>query len=1511
MSYTQSPSVMSWLLDSEPQIAVDRAQAFNTAPSARDSPQQCAVAGLSSLSPPSKPAIASRERDTSIVQSLNDRRVRSPEAQREAVRQSDWARHNGGIRAPRYEWQQNEEVKVRVTNVPQPAVPKTIYRMFHAYGHISRIEVESSPRTAIVTFCPPPNRPFWNEKKRILPGHSLGIDLMRTNSRTQPSPIDPNQRYPEKMTLSAKSVEFGFMFDERSMMVMRTVKPGQKSKITFKLDLYLKFVEVSFSLTMTYTETEDQIKNPSSQQTDFKFRIPLFQLEQIYEERCDSDDRALRIHLESPPKYFRRNPNVEESFAEGDGRRWSDWQTWIRQTHIEHDKERREMMRSPTTLHRNSSIIDTGRWTTYRLVFERSANDLVNYKPILRALTDYNVRIIPNPDGILHPRQESKFWSLLEEAESASNLQLTALEHLGSDLAPLDFSVRYQLEVCISKGKLCDHNIDRDFLVQISGLPKATAKALLVKVADANSRFYNPMSIFSLPVPRKSAPKLASHYVFMHNAIITPTTMYIGTPTQEISNRVVRQYSEFSDRFLRVKFMDEIPEGKLQSTDDSKITAILNRVKLTMTNGIDIGGRHYEFLAFGNSQFRENGAYFFSPPNDQVYPDKMREHMGDFEDIKVVAKYCARIGQCFSTTRAMNCGTIEVSTAEDIQRNGYTFSDGVGKISRYLLMAVATDWGVPLDCDGDPPSLVQFRLGGCKGVLVLAHGLKTKEIVIRRSQYKFPANHSGLEIIRVSDYVTAQLNRQVIMVLSNLGVPDSVFVNKMKTELEKLDEAMIEESTALDQLEHFIDFNHMTTTLASIIRDGFMQYKDPFTLSVLQLWRTWRLKNLKEKAQIKVTKSAFLFGCVDETGELQGHYEDQQSNDLNTTRNDRLASLPEIFLQIKHENSYKVIEGVCVLARNPSLHPGDIRIVVARDKAALHHLKNVVVLPQTGDRDIANMCSGGDLDGDDYMIIWDEELIPQEINHPPMDFTAPKGIEKNKVTIDDMSSFFVNYIRNDQLGTIATAHLAQADRLEDGIRSKTCLKLAELHSCAVDFPKSGIPARMNRELRPPSKPHFMRPKFGNKSVYTSKKILGQLYDQVQREDFHPFYDEPFDKRVLEAYSLTESILKDAADIKNGYDKAIRRLMAQYAIATEFEVWSTFVLSHNAGKDYQFHEEIGSSISALRQHYAERCIEKAGGKSFEQLGVFVAAMYTVTAREVEMALAERKANAVSDPTDLSDEKTSDIRMPLMSFPWIFYKEMGLIATAGQHRIQASVTAHQGARRRHPHNKMQATPTIISDDLETAQGITHRGDKLELFEDAERVGQSMDIDQFTQKNAGIINAVKNRVHSFRVAQGHSKSSVAPERDHWEPQEDVEAALQASYKNEVDNEVFMQQREYAFPSVYSTTPTSNVLANTSRTPSAFDDLVDLMDNFSIGLDKAPMAAESDTPDEKLTSSSIETVAGKEGEKEMNNVIINRPEDPAAEEEVTIEFDEKPSALTWFANQGGGSSVMESDDE
>ena len=478
-------------------------------------------------------------------------------------------------------------------------------------------------------------------------------------------------------------------------------------------------------------------------------------------------------------------------------------------------------------------------------------------------------------------------------------------------------------------------------------------------------------------------------------------------------------------------------QARINPTDKDTMNEIFTRVKRTMVNGIMIGDRKYDFLAFGNSQFREHGAYFFAPVGQIITAGHIRQWMGLFSDIKIVAKHAARLGQCFSTTRAISCPSTRVVEIQDVKRNGHTFSDGVGKISAMLATITAAELGIMTP---DPPSVFQFRLGGCKGVLAVCPDAEHREIHIRESQYKFPAMHEGLEIIRWSQMSSANLNRQLILVLSALGVADNVFIGKLKLQLANLEQAMTDEKVALSLLQKDIDPNQMTLCLAGMIIDGFQKSEEPFLTSLLHLWRAWSIKYLKEKARISITKGALLLGCMDETATLKGHFNHVDLEQA-TTIEEKVALLPEVFVQLSSGVGQKpqVITGPMLLARNPSLHPGDIRVVRGVDVPALRHLKDAVVLPQTGDRDIPGMCSGGDLDGDDYLAMWDEDLLPLEWNHEPMDYTPPDPVELSRnVTIDDLTSFFVTYMKNNTLPSIANAHVAQADYSDDGVKDDKC-----------------------------------------------------------------------------------------------------------------------------------------------------------------------------------------------------------------------------------------------------------------------------------------------------------------------------------------------------------------------------------------------------------------------------------------------------------------------------------------
>ena len=64
-----------------------------------------------------------------------------------------------------------------------------------------------------------------------------------------------------------------------------------------------------------------------------------------------------------------------------------------------------------------------------------------------------------------------------------------------------------------------------------------------------------------------------------------------------------------------------------------------------------------------------------------------------------------------------------------------------------------------------------------------------------------------------------------------------------------------------------------------------------------------------------------------------------------------------------------------------------------------------------------------------------------------------------------------------------------------GVFDPRCIALADLHSRAVDFPKTGVVVEVPRELRPTRFPDFMQNK--QKEAYVSQTIIGRLYREIK------------------------------------------------------------------------------------------------------------------------------------------------------------------------------------------------------------------------------------------------------------------------------------------------------------------------------------------------------------------------------------------------------------------------------
>ncbi|KAI2786432.1 hypothetical protein POX_g08817 [Penicillium oxalicum] len=1205
-------------------------------------------------------------------------------------------------------WKRWESVAVNIYRIPREASTWTLWEAFSREGSICSIDIWDDRHgergsNGRVRFKPAPEVAFWETGCYVLrlPGGrlvtlSVALDPAQGSVHLK-SPSREGVLYPREChELPCQVLSIGVPVGKSTVSILREFSMDANPHMA--VDVRSKAVFAYFNAIIR--EPSGVLgAAPRSTQSAFRLKISFLQLARIWEiNHADSQEISLVIFLDTPPTCHRQSSNVMASFNNPSS--WREADLWQRQTSIAH-----VVGENLTTvnLRRSGQIVDLGRWNVLHFKFSTTAITEQGYGLLIEMLKDHNISVEDGEHFTFQTQPPESVWRWVDLPNITDRFRSMLEEMAHQDYIYLPFNVRYQLEVCLSNRYLSEFTMSREFVERLATMEEVAAVRLLEHVATNKKQYLDPMEIFKIRYPEGvSDSMIPSYCCFMRTARITPTTVHYNTPTIDTSNRVTRNYQEYLDRFLRIRFTDEQPRSRIYSTNFNSNDEVFARIKRALTNGITIGDRRYEFLAFGNSQFREHGAYFFAPtPN--LTASHIRAWMGQFHHIRHVAKYAARLGQCFSTTRALAGCNVTVKRIPDIIRNGYCFSDGIGKISKFTTRVISAEMGIS-DPYGQPPSAYQFRLGGCKGMLTVSADPIVSDVHIRPSQIKFEAEHRRLEIIRWSQLSAATLNRQLILVLSALGVRGRVFHDRLNAMLQSIDYAMHSDDEATKLLRRFIDPNRVTLAMAQMVSAGFRGTSEPFVCSMLALWKSWHQKYLKEKAKILVEQGASLLGVLDETRSLDGYFERRETGRI-MSENEKLAALPEIFVQVSSLEEGvppRVIQGLCIVARNPSLHPGDVRVVRAVDCKALRHLIDVIVFPQTGDRDVTSMCSGGDLDGDDYLVIWDPELIPQQWFAKPLTYAPRKVPDLGRdVTIGDITSFYVTYMKNDSLPRIAHAHMAHADYLANGVYEPKCIRLAQLHSDAVDYNKTGIPAVMERALEPRVWPHFMNKK--NRRTYHSNKILGQLYDAVKTDDFSPNLTKPFDSRILDC-SLVEAsrpFEQYASELKVDYDTSMRRVMAQYGIRTEFEVWSTFVLSHNSMcRDFRLHEDLGKVVSGLRVGIQARGYKFLGGqRDFGHVAPLAVAMYRITHQQVQGALATLKGEDSYDDQDelekLPDEVETEIsRLPLISFPWIFDSVLCRVAQSSGHELQTAVAEAHASDARKTQSKMYTHAEVMN-------------------------------------------------------------------------------------------------------------------------------------------------------------------------------------------------------------------------
>ncbi|KAI9929614.1 hypothetical protein MW887_001088 [Aspergillus wentii] len=599
---------------------------------------------------------------------------------------------------------------------------------------------------------------------------------------------------------------------------------------------------------------------------------------------------------------------------------------------------------------------------------------------------------------------------------------------------------------------------------------------------------------------------------------VSPSRITLHGPEMEPTNRILRKFPNHRDYFIRVQFCNENGQD-LQFSPRINNDDIFARFRNILSRGIEIAGRTYTFLGFSHSSLRSHSVWFSAPFMDddehfQTYFSIIKA-LGDFSRITTPARCAARIGQAFSDTPfAINLDEnhIQVMRIPDVQSDDgqRVFSDGVGTVSWNV---VETVWsGLPWK--KGLPTCFQIRMGGAKGMLAVDSRLNGTVVKIRPSMIKFETDDMrDLEICEVgSTPIPLFLNRQMIKIMEDLGVFEDWFFKLQGIRIAELREATATMKNTADFIKGQSAGDSIRLhRLFTECHIRAIDYKtDPFLRLVVEAVVLRELRLLKHKARIPVRKGITLYGIMDETGFLA----EGQVYITFDAKSDRYASPPGA--------------GQVLVTRSPALFDGDIQLaynaIPPKGHPLLDH-KNCIVFSQKGKRDLPSQLSGGDLDGDMFNVIWDPEAMPTRI-FPPADYPRVDPVDLGRpVTKSDMAEFFVDFMRTDRLGVIAIKHMIMADQMAEGTCHSDCKKLAQLHSTAVDFSKTGIPVSledipwMNRfrpdflapgpqtELCDKSEIDLSAPVVPAKSdedegigpphkYYKSEKLLGKLYRAV-------------------------------------------------------------------------------------------------------------------------------------------------------------------------------------------------------------------------------------------------------------------------------------------------------------------------------------------------------------------------------------------------------------------------------
>lgn len=650
-----------------------------------------------------------------------------------------------------------------------------------------------------------------------------------------------------------------------------------------------------------------------------------------------------------------------------------------------------------------------------------------------------------------------------------------------------------------------------------------------------------------------------------YRVVVTPSSVIFLSPIPIQSSRLIREFGS-THRLVYVHFRNE----NLDLTYNANFAN--SRVLSILSNGLHVNGwMKLHFLCCSNSQIRQSNSIFIQASSEVVQelkhsliPLLLESFKGDF------AKKISRFG-LFATSDC-DVGTLSSKSikviGDDYTPGSVILTDGAGLIPRSLLVEIIKS----NDDDNFEPeeesmkflrtsNAIQIRHMGHKGVLtiidevdVLNPRLKVSfspcHALMRKSMEKFASPHDKLGVVKVSYNMPLKLNRDMLNLLFSFSGegqdggdfnPLSYIFRLQEIQLQKYADGLVCSNVAETMLRDFID----DKILLDAKQSSIALTDEPYFRGLLTTIYQHKTVSLRRKTHIPISQGSMLMGIPDFTDSLKDG---------------------QVFVQIQDNGEETInITGNVLVYRNPCLDPADLRIL---DAVAVHlvpklkNIKNVIVFPAalSSTVSVSAQCSGGDLDGDLFSVIWDKNLIPPKAReYSPLNYDdiVKEGKRKQQsVPPKSEPEFLVKCMSCPLLGKVAKSHLAISDHLPNGSADPLARELASVQALAVDFPKTGIMPPIPREvkelLRKNGYPDFME--MPNRMAYPSKKPLGKLYQRcvsiIYDGDIRDISVELDPLLVHPDSSMFEQM---AIDICNEYINSILEIQHRYSLTSENEL----------------------------------------------------------------------------------------------------------------------------------------------------------------------------------------------------------------------------------------------------------------------------------------------------------------------------------------------------------------------